>query len=123
MKSIRDLQQETDSWAATKGWKKTEGLYNENGVPNVEFILSKLALIHSEVSEAVEEVREGRIETWHSTDKKGILKPEGMGAELADVIIRTLNLASMYKIDLQYEVEHKMEYNLTRDFQHSGKLA
>ena len=43
-------------------------------------ILERLALIHSEISEAAEETCRGRKELWFGPDGK----PEGLGVELAD---------------------------------------
>lgn len=37
-------------------------------------------------------------------------KPEGIGPELADIIIRTCHLARFLGIDLDYEVNAKMQY-------------
>lgn len=49
------------------------------------FSLEILALVHSEIAEATEAFREHGICHWY-TDEKG--KPEGVFAELADVVIR-----------------------------------
>jgi NTP pyrophosphatase (non-canonical NTP hydrolase) len=76
-----------------------------------EQIPLKLALIHSEISEALEEYRDGNIETYHrETDGK----PEGFGIELADAIIRILDLAEALDIDLQGAIEQKHAFNVTR---------
>lgn len=37
-------------------------------------------------------------------------KPSGVGPELADVIIRTLHLAYHFGIDIDYEVQEKLNY-------------
>lgn len=42
-------------------------------------------------------------------------KPEGVGPELADIIIRTAHLARFLGIDLDYEVEKKEEYLTVRE--------
>ncbi len=84
---------------------------------NVVKVLAKLALVGSEVSEAVEAVLEGRIKT---TIVDG--KPEGLGSELADIDIRTLHLRGMLGLDAAKDFELKMQYNNTRPEKH-GKLA
>lgn len=71
-------------------------------------ILSKLALIVSEVGEAVEAVRTGNAEE--------------LGEELADIIIRTLDMAHQLGYDVQSEVYSKMQYNITRPFKHGKAL-
>ena len=82
-----------------------------------------LALIHSEVSEALEELRNGsQPDAWWYNDKD-VYKPEGFPVELADIIIRVLDLAGGLDIDMATVLEQKIEYNRTRPFRHGGKRA
>lgn len=48
-------------------------------------------------------------------------KPCGIPSELADVVIRLLNLCAMRGIDIEAAVEDKMAYNATRPARHGGK--
>jgi len=50
-------------------------------------------------------------------------KPVGFPTELADVIIRTLDLASGLGIDIEEAIRIKMDYNATRPHRHGGKLV
>ena len=103
-------------------------------------LLEELALVHSEVSEAVEEARVSEFlvdsyiidedtgarryiapEGW-SRDKYGHLKPEGLPAELADTCIRIFDICGKMGIDLEHAIKIKMEYNETRPRRHGGKL-
>jgi len=68
-----------------------------------------LALIHSEVSEALEGFRKG--------DRANV------GEELADVLIRILDCAPGLEIDLDREVAAKLEKNKTRGYRHGGKVC
>ncbi|SRR5216684_275523 len=88
-------------------------------------VLEKMMLVVTEVAEAVEEFRAGHAPSheYTSTDKNGIEKPEGIPAELADVLIRIGDLAGRYGIDLEKAVRVKHEYNKTRSFRHGGKKA
>jgi len=71
---------------------------------NPSILPEKLALIHSEVSEALEALRDDDKETFQE--------------ELADVIIRVLDLAGYLGIDIDAQVEAKMEKNRGRPHLH-----
>ena len=75
-----------------------------------------MAMIHSEVSEAFEEIRTGKPD-FYIVDGK----PEGQAAELADVIIRICSYCKEYGISLEHAILKKMEHNKTRPFKHGGK--
>lgn len=82
---------------------------------------SKLALIHSEVSEALEEIRDpsSRLHVLGKTDEG---KPVGFPSELADIIIRTLDLAYAVGVDMDEAVRTKMAYNATRPVKHGKTI-
>lgn len=66
-----------------------------------------LALIHSEVSEALE------------ADRKG--NADNFAEELADVCIRIFDLCGLKEIDLESAISKKMEFNKSRTYKHGGK--
>lgn len=76
-----------------------------------------ITLIHSELSEAVEDFRVGKLTT--TLTETG--KPVGLPSELADVAIRLFLLAADMGIDLESEIHQKMAYNKTRPYKHGGK--
>ncbi len=98
----------------------SKGFWDDHKTGNLpaETIASKLALIHSEVSEALEDARDGNMKTrfLSETGKEG--KPVGFPSELADIIIRVGDLAKRLGIDLEDEVTTKMVYNATRPNKH-----
>lgn len=101
---IWDLQQDCHELAREKGfWDK------DRNIPEM------LALIHAEVSEALEEYRKGLDK--HFFYEVGE-KPEGFAVELADAVIRIMDLAEGLKIDMTYFITKKLRYNKTRERMH-----
>lgn len=78
-----------------------------------------VALIHSEVSQILEEFRDGRdvTETYYRADGK----LEGVPFELAGVVIRCFDMADFYGIDLESAIIEKHKFNKTRPYKH-GKM-
>lgn len=93
---INELCKEAFETAKSKGWHDTPV---ETG--------TLLALIHSEVSEALE------------ADRKG--DSENFAEELADVCIRTFDLCGSRGIDLEKAILEKMQRNKLRSYKHGGK--
>ena len=81
-----------------------------------------IALMHSELSEALEEHRNGKQpgEVYYNDNKPN--KPEGVAVELADCVIRIFDFCGRYDIDLESILKLKMEYNSTRPYRHGNKV-
>lgn len=95
-------------------------------------IPEKLALIHSEVSEALEDYRAGKMDARYVVRCGQCVeilnepvdahdKPIGFPTELADIVIRVADLAGALGIDLEAAVREKIAYNATRPHRHGGK--
>jgi NTP pyrophosphatase (non-canonical NTP hydrolase) len=109
--NIRDFQKAVHANAVEKGF------YDKVSQSPTE-ILSRLMLAVSELSEAGEEVRKGYVMlTYVSTDGK----PEGFATELADAVIRILDLAEWIGVDIESACENKHAFNLTRPHMHGKK--
>jgi len=87
--------------------------------------VERLALLHSEISEALEEYRSPHPEPFSYQEMtvggSTIPKPIGVPSELADVLIRLLELVHVEKIDLARATVAKMSYNKTRAYRHGQK--
>ena len=80
-------------------------------------LIAALGLVHSEVSEAIEDVRGDNFSVTY--EESG--KPVGFPTEMADNIIRTLNICHAMGIDIERHVVEKLDYNEKRAYRHGGK--
>lgn len=107
---IDELVRESYENAVAKGWHEEKREFG-----------TLIALCHTELSEALEEYRTGHEVTEIYLSKGG--KPEGIPAELADVVIRIADMRGLYGIDLLEAIKVKMQYNKSRSYRHGGKVV
>lgn len=106
---INELVEQAHSMAKNKGFWDDGFNFGE-----------KIALIHSELSEALEHFRDKGDDPYHIYEVNG--KPEGLAVELADVAIRLADLCGYLNVDLEGVIKLKMKYNLTRPHKHNRKF-
>jgi len=109
IETINDIVEDVHNNAVNHGWWVEERSFGE-----------VIALCHSELSEALEEHRNGKSPTEVYFREDG--KPEGIGMELADVIIRIMDYCGHVGIDLQEMILTKHEFNRSRPYRHGGKI-
>ncbi len=120
---LNELAKEIHQNAVDHGWWEKEREFG-----------SLIALMHSELSEALEEYRSKKPEAYGRCKRCGAevtvlgldccheaMKPEGIAIELADCIIRILDYCGKEGIDIEEAIRIKHEYNKSRPYRHGGK--
>lgn len=125
--NINELAKEIHENAVNHGWWEEPRKFPEVA-----------ALIHSEISEALEEYRDGKPLVYGTcaicsedcehygncdTHDPRECKPEGLAVELADAIIRILDFTASEGIDIDAVIMAKHRYNIGRPYRHGGKRA
>jgi NTP pyrophosphatase (non-canonical NTP hydrolase) len=127
--TIQELCDKSHEIAVEKGWwgdaAMNGGESEERNFPEL------LALMHSEISEILEEYRKFGLtkliykeEAWSINDideKVRCDKPEGIAIEFADLLIRLGDVCKRYNIPIEKALQIKMEYNKTRSYRHGNK--
>lgn len=114
-KTLAAMTQEVLEWCQSKGWYDKPVSFGE-----------AMALLHSEVSEALEAWRiwgtdDGTAGSAITPGGDPGAKPEGVGSEFADLLIRLLDCCVRYNVNIGFETRRKMNYNKTREYRHGGK--
>jgi NTP pyrophosphatase (non-canonical NTP hydrolase) len=107
-KAIQGLQDLVYKNNVEAGWWTNLDTGELKAKGNITEILAKLALVHSEVSEALEGVRKDLMD-----DKLPHRKM--VEVELADAVIRILDLCGHEGYDLAGAIEEKLAYNAVRE--------
>lgn len=100
---FNDLARKANSTALSKGFNNAE---------TDPFV--QICLIHSELGEATDALRKNKVDDH-------IPKFFGVEAELADAVIRIMNMAAAKNLRVAEAIVAKMEYNRTRPYKHGGK--
>jgi NTP pyrophosphatase (non-canonical NTP hydrolase) len=100
---------------------KEHGFWDVDAVNDPASVDRKLMLIVGEIAEAHEEWRKGNVETYYNQTESGA-KPEGLFPELADAVIRILDLCEQMGVNLEPVLLEKDEYNEKRPYKHGKRF-
>lgn len=106
---LRRIQSRIGDWAERKGWF----------VPGVKRNFGELLmLVNTELSEACEAMREGN----PPCPREGMEEFTHVEEELADAVIRILQLGEEYSFDVAGAIEAKMAFNEGRPYKHGKEF-
>lgn len=117
---LRDIARAVHVLACEKGW------YD---VPETDhqFIARSVANLHGEVSELWEAERKRQLNEECDKGLKmrelGVTPLTCLEEELADIIIRAMDVAVRLGVDIAGAVESKHVYNASREYRHGNKSA
>jgi NTP pyrophosphatase (non-canonical NTP hydrolase) len=110
-KTLNEYMYEIRKLNTEKGWRN-DVTANDTGYEFAAYI----ALAHSELTETLEAYRDKQ---WSETRDDG--KPIGIGPELADSLIRILDMCDIWGINIEHEMERVIKYGWTRPYKHGGR--
>lgn len=102
---------EVHALAVEKGWY--EGVDMSN--PPADWLPARLALVHAELSEALEEYRQTGL------PPRGKITP--IVTELADAVIRIFDISGALDLPIIEAIAQKHQFNATRPHRHGGKVV
>lgn len=97
----------------TNDWNESGFNDNEIKATKDAFISQKLALVMCECAEALEAMRK---------NKYGLEQKDTFEDEIADTLIRLLDLCAELDIDIEKQVKWKMRFNSTREAKHGKEF-
>lgn len=129
MAELKSIQAEVHALSREKGWHDVE-----------TSLVERMALVITEVSEAIEEVRDCSPAIYQKVKSDNPMigehisisptnpkwdsgrKPEGVAIELADTVIRIMDIFESQGWSLEDAIRIKHTYNKTRPYRHGNKL-
>ena len=110
-----ELQELLYNTALDNGWFDTD-------TKDPNWIGTQIALMHSELSEALDVFR--KLKDIKEIDEvfEGLVEPKGFFVEMADACMRIMVLAERFNVDLERIIILKNSINKLRGYKHGGRL-
>ena len=101
-KTLAEMAAEVDAYCQAAGWREEEITFGE-----------AMALLHTEIAEASDAWRHHGLadatplRDTGGTVRYGAIKPEGVGSEFADILIRLLDDCMLFRVNLDAEADRQ----------------
>jgi len=126
--TIKELMKKSHATAVEKGfWASEKGITGDTNLSSFESLkdvcrIEKrndgelIALMHSELSEALEALRHGNPKSEHIPEFSAVEE------EMSDLLIRACDMAEARGYKLEEALEAKLLYNKTRPYKHNKEF-
>jgi NTP pyrophosphatase (non-canonical NTP hydrolase) len=119
-KAVNQMAIEAHQLSKEKGWY-------DKPETEAEYVARCCANMHGEISELWEALRKNQLRSdcdkADEMEARHLIRLSCVEEELADIVIRAMDMAERLNIDLGRAIINKHAFNETRQYRHGGKAA